>query len=92
MQAINPTIKRLTYPDICKFFAIFLVTWSHCAQCISGETWTNFIGGHQIDIAFNMPLFMIMSGWFINLEKTRNTPTLIFIKAKFRRLLVPSFV
>ena len=83
---------RLYYPDICKFFAIFLVTWSHCAQIISGETWANFLGGNQIDIAFNMPLFMVMSGWFINLEKNRKMSFRDFFISKFRRLLIPSIV
>lgn len=82
--------KRLSYPDICKFIAIFLVTWSHCAQCISGETWTNFLGGGTLDIAINMPLFMLMSGWFINPDKIRESKVMDFIGAKFKRLMIPS--
>lgn len=54
----------LKYPDACKFVAIFIVTCSHSAQAIQGGIWTNFFGGRAIDIAFNMPLFMLMSGWF----------------------------
>lgn len=88
---MNTVQSRLVYPDICKFLAIFLVTWSHCAQCISGETWTNFLGGHQIDIAFNMPLFMIMSGWFLNPQKLRIYKFSEYVKSKFRRLIVPAF-
>lgn len=84
--------KRLLYPDICKFVAIFLVTWSHCAQYISRETWTNFLGGTQLDIAFNMPMFMIMSGWFINLDKMRESKISQFVMSKFKRLIIPSFV
>ena len=84
--------KRLLYPDICKFIAIFLVTWSHSAQCVSGETWTNFLGGKQLDIAFNMPMFMLISGWFINLDKMRTANITTFIKSKFKRLIIPSFV
>ena len=82
--------QRVLYPDICKFIAIFLVTWSHCAQCISGELWSNFLGGRQIDIAFNMPLFMLISGWFINLDRIRSTKALEYISSKFKRLIVPS--
>ena len=83
--------SRLIYPDILKLLAIFLVTWSHSAQCVSGETWTNFFGGNQIDIAINMPLFMIISGWFINIDKIRSSKTGPFIFSKFKRLLIPSF-
>lgn len=85
-------VERLLYPDICKFVAIFIVTWSHCAQRVSGMIWTNFLGGLQMDIAFTMPLFMLMSGWFINLDKMRNTPIRLYILSKFKRLIVPSFV
>lgn len=84
--------QRLLYPDTCKFIAIFIVTWSHCAQCISGEVWTNFIGGGSIDIAFNMPLFMLMSGWFINPDQMRKSKIGDFAISKFKRLIVPSFV
>lgn len=83
---------RLLYPDICKFVAVFFVTWSHCAQRVSGMIWTNFLGGQQLDIAFIMPLFMLMSGWFINLDKMRIIHIGTYISSKFKRLIVPSFV
>jgi len=83
-------VQRLLYPDICKFLAIFLVTCAHCAQCISGATYTNFLGGSTLDIAFNMPLFMIISGWFVNLDKMRTTPAKDYIISKFKRLVIPS--
>ena len=84
--------QRLLYPDICKFLAIFLVTCSHCAQYVSGETWTNFFFGTHLDIAFNMPLFMLISGWFINLDKMRGRKPFEFIWSKFKRLMIPAFV
>ena len=84
--------ERLLYPDICKFLAIFLVTWAHCAQCVSGKIWTNFLGGMQLDIAFNMPMFMLISGWFIDPDKMRKSNIIEFITSKFKRLLIPSFV
>lgn len=83
-------IHRETYPDICKFVAIFLVTCSHCAQAISGEIWTNFLGGSEIDIAFNMPLFMIMSGWFLNFNKLRSNSFFQYAWSKFKRLIIPA--
>ena len=83
--------QRLLYPDICKFLAIFLVTWSHSAQCVSGEIWTNIFGGKQLDISFNMPLFMMISGWFLNIDKMRKTKVLDFAVSKFKRLMIPAF-
>ena len=70
----------------------FLVTWSHCAQSVSGLIWTNFLGGMQLDIAFNMPLFMIMSGWFISLKRLRDCDIKQFVIQKFQRLIIPSVV
>ena len=84
--------NRLLYPDIVKFFAIFLVTWSHCAQVVSGQIWTNFLGGIELDLALNMPLFMLISGWFINIDKMRETDFNDFIYSKFKRLIIPSVV
>ena len=82
--------NRLLCPDICKFIAIFLVTCSHSAQRIQGDMMSNFLGGTQLDIAFNMPLFMIMSGWFINPTKLKNSFFPGFVKDKFFRLMVPA--
>ena len=84
--------NRLLYPDIIKFLAIFLVTWSHCAQVVSGQTWTNFMGGIELDLAINMPLFMIISGWFLNLDKIRKSKAIDYALQKFKRLIVPSVV
>lgn len=83
-------MERLVYPDFCKFLAIFLVTCSHCAQSISGIPWTNFLGGTYLDIAFNMPLFMILGGWFLNIEYLRSINLLCYIKSKFLRLILPA--
>ncbi|MBQ6941814.1 MAG: acyltransferase [Akkermansia sp.] len=81
--------QRLYYPDICKFLAIFFVTCAHSAQAISGQIWTQFLGGRSLDIAFEMPLFMLMSGWFINIDAIREGSFLHFFKKKFYRLIVP---
>ena len=84
--------EYFVFIDFCKFVAAFVVTWSHCAQCVSGMIWTNFLGGHQLDIAFTMPLFMIISGWLMNLDKMREMSAKAFVGSKFRRLIIPSFV
>lgn len=82
--------KRLIFPDAIKFFAIFFVTCGHCAQSIAGQSWTNLLRGTEWQIAFLMPLFMMMSGWFLNIEKIRETPILAYVIAKFNRLMIPS--
>lgn len=84
--------EYFVFIDFCKFVAAFVVTWSHCAQCVSGMVWTNFLGGRQLDIAFTMPLFMIISGWLMNLDKMRELSVKAFVCAKFKRLIIPSFV
>lgn len=84
--------SRIIYPDICKFVAIFAVTIGHCAQAVSGEVYTNILGGSGILIAFHMPLFMMLSGWFLDFEKIRDNTVWNQIKQKMLRLLVPSVV
>ena len=37
-----------------------------------------------------MPLFMLISGWFLNLDKLRSTSIIIYIFAKFKRLIIPA--
>lgn len=82
--------KRLIFPDVVKFVAIFLVTWSHCAQRVAGTIWTNFLGGAEFDLAMNMPLFMLISGWFINIERIRDANPHDYITKKLKRLIIPS--
>lgn len=82
--------QRLRYPDICKCFAIFLVTCSHSAQYLSGQTWTNFFGGTSFDLAFTMPLFFLISGWFIDIDKIRQTSVIKYVSGKAKRLIVPA--
>ena len=81
---------RLAYPDFIKLFAIALVTAGHCAQSIQGAVWTEFLFGNQLHIAFHMPLFMIMSGWFIDFDKMRKMPLRNSMVKKTKRLLLPS--
>ena len=43
-----------------------------------------------MDMAFNMPLFMMMSGWFIDLETLQKTNSFNYIVNKFKRLILPA--
>jgi fucose 4-O-acetylase-like acetyltransferase len=87
---VNSTV-RLPYPDVCRFVAIFAITWAHCAQYISGLNWTHFLGGSGIVHAFSMPMFFLLSGWFINPEKLRETNVCTYFVAKFKRLIIPAY-
>lgn len=83
---------RLVYADLCKVVAIFLVTLGHCAQAISGIDFPLFLGGQGVLIPVHMPLFMMMSGYFIKPEKIRATPFLTYLSDRARRLLLPSVI
>lgn len=84
--------ERLVYPDICKLIAIFLVTWGHCAQALSGLSFPPILGVPGLLIPIHMPLFMLMSGFFINPQKIQKLAFKDFITPKITRLLVPSLV
>ena len=86
------TKARLNYADFCKLFAMFIVTWEHCSQCISGDTFPYMFGRQGISIAFNMPLFMIVSGMFIDPRKIVGVPICSYLLNKFQRLVVPAVV
>lgn len=84
--------KRLIFADFTKFFAMFVVTWGHCAQCLSGESYPWMFGRQGLSIAFHMPLFMMISGYFINPEKIECEKWGNYIQGKFFRLMVPAFM
>ena len=81
--------SRLRWPDFCKFLAMFLVTWDHASQVVSGQTFNNLIGGGNL-VAVHMPLFFIISGYFIDLNKIRSCVIFPFLKDKFIHLIVPA--
>ena len=77
--------KRLNYIDFAKVFAMFIVTIGHCAQSISGCTFPNLIITKDLFISIHMPIFMIASGFVLNLDKIRAEKTSNFIISKFKR-------
>lgn len=83
------TQERITYIDLAKCITIFLVLWGHTIDwnyygdpCM--DDWT-----FQTIYAFHMPLFMTMSGFF--LQKTLNSGIKDVIINKSRQLLLPVF-
>lgn len=82
--------KRITYIDIAKILAMFLVVYTHTAQNIAQDNYMNEIGFTSIQ-SLHMPLFMIMSGYFLNLGKLKNNKIVDYLKKKFLHLVLPTF-
>lgn len=81
--------QRLEYLDFCKVLAIYLVTLAHCAQQISGNKFPDLLLSKDSFISINMAVFMIASGFVMNIEKMKSTPTAEYLKDKAIRLLIP---
>ncbi len=86
---MNKLDTRLDYIDICKVVAIYIVTFTHCAQQLSGEKFPNLLISKDSFISINMAIFMIASGFVINIEKMKATSTKDYILSKAYRLLLP---
>lgn len=89
IQNLNFKQNRLDYIDFCKVLAIFLVTVSHCAQQISGSKYPDFMFSKDSFISVNMAIFMIASGFVMNIDKMRQTNAKDFLISKAIRLLLP---
>lgn len=81
--------NRLNYIDFAKVFAMLIVTIGHCAQSLSGSVFPELIITKDLFISIHMPIFMIASGFVLNLNKIRLEKTHIFIVSKFKRLIIP---
>ena len=88
-DVIKSARKRLEYLDVSKVLAICLVTFSHCAQQLCGEKFPNLLVSKDAFISINMAIFMIASGFVMNIDKMRATPTKDYILQKAYRLLLP---
>jgi len=73
--------KRIEYIDIARGIGILLVVLAHNDFAyISGF-------GHKLIYSFHMPLFFLLSGYFLN----TSIPFIDFIKKRFNALLKPYF-
>ena len=81
--------QRVLYIDLCKVFAIYLVTFAHCSQQLSGEKFPSLLLSKDSFISINMAIFMICSGFFMNIEKIKATSTKDYLLSKAQRLLLP---
>ena len=84
--------NRVLFIDICKFVAIFAVMFDHSAQWLTGLATPVLFGLEMPEVAYHMPLFMVLSGYFINVDKIKPTPPSKYLKDKAIRLLIPSIV
>ncbi len=91
-NVVKYTAGRLAYLDFCKVLAIYLVTFAHCAQQLCGEKFPHLLVSKDSFISINMAIFMIASGFVLNMEKIKATPTKEYILQKACRLLIPMAV
>lgn len=73
--------KRIEWVDVCKGIGIILVLLGHAPV---SPTFANYI------FSFHMPLFFFLSGYLLNVDKYNNYFS--FIKARFKRLIVPYII
>lgn len=86
---MNVQKHRLEYLDFCKVFAIFLVTLAHCAQQLSGNKFPDLMLSKDSFISVNMAVFMLASGYVMDIEKMRLASTYDFLLNKASRLILP---
>lgn len=86
---MNSQKFRLEYLDFSKVLAIFLVTLAHCAQQLSGNKFPELMLSKDSFISVNMAVFMLASGYVMNVEKMKITSTCEFLKNKALRLILP---
>lgn len=79
-------MKRLNYLDYLKGFIMFLVVYRHCIQYLSEEAGSNIL--FQELNAFNMPVFMIVSG-FLFYRKLSEGRIIDIAKRQLKRLIIP---
>jgi len=80
--------SRIVYLDLVKLFTIYLVIMGHViARMVNGYA----VGGRMYALiySFHMPLFMMLSGYFIS-NKTLNKTVPDFLLTKARQLLLPA--
>lgn len=84
--------KRLNYIDFAKVFAMLIVTIGHCAQSLSGSIFPELIITKDLFISIHMPIFMIASGFVLNIKKLRTEQFSHYFASKFKRLIIPLII
>ncbi len=78
--------KRDIRFDIIKGWAMLTIIVFHCSQGCITSNW----GGQFIGNPWNVPIFFIVSGFFLKEESLGNP--LVFLKGKFKRLYLPATI
>ena len=78
-------VKRIYWIDLAKIFAMFLIIISHTIAYSSELQWL-----YKYVSSFHVAFFFVISGLTFKIEKYDNYK--IFIKEKFKRIMVPYFV
>lgn len=81
--------NRLLYLDFCKVFAMYLVTVAHCAQQLSGSKFPEFLICKDSFISINMAIFMIASGFVMDIGRMKTMSNREYLASKAYRLLLP---
>ena len=80
--------QRIEYLDLVKLFTIYLVIIGHViAMMVNG-----YIVGEKLNsliYSFHMPLFMLLSGFFVS-SKSEDIPIINIVTKKAKQLLLPS--
>lgn len=80
--------QRIEYLDLVKLFTIYLVIIGHViAMMVNG-----YVVGEKLNsliYSFHMPLFMLLSGFFVS-SKSEDIPIINIVTKKAKQLLLPS--
>ena len=82
------TRNRIIYLDIVKLFTIYLVIMGHVIAMMTN----GLIVGEKLNsliYSFHMPLFMLLSGFFVS-SKSEDIPIINIVTKKAKQLLLPS--
>lgn len=81
--------QRIEYLDLVKLFTIYLVIMGHVIAMMTN----GFIVGEKLNsliYSFHMPLFMLLSGYFVS-SKSGELPLINITTKKAKQLLLPAF-
>ena len=79
---------RILWIDIIKSFAIFTVVLGHMISCEAFASQVGVDVYNEFILAFHMPLFTILSGWFFSTKRD----VIDFVKVKSSSILLPYIV
>ena len=85
-------MERNHFADILKGFLSYLVVWWHCSTVIWSGYEAYYYPVKTATIAFGMPLFMAISGYFLYYSCSGEKATCGLIFDKIKRIMIPCLV